>query len=92
MLCREKTNMHKLEAFDSENNYEEQSIEYVAKTTSESPTKSQNGERSNHPNASGSQVGTRSLLKSESIGASRCFEVDSEKDNEVSVHSPTMPS
>ncbi|KAG6491258.1 hypothetical protein ZIOFF_052595 [Zingiber officinale] len=77
-LPREKTSMHKLEAFDIENKYEEQSVEYVGQITTE-----RNGERSNHPDASRSLVGVRSLLKSESIGASRCFVVGLEKDNEV---------
>lgn len=91
MLCREKTSMHKLEVFDSENKYEEQSVEYVSQTASESSTKSRIGERPNHLDASGSQVGARSLLKSESIGASRCFVVNLPKDNEVSVYSHIVP-
>ncbi|KAG6537183.1 mitogen-activated protein kinase 9-like [Zingiber officinale] len=77
-LPRERVGANRDRAADDNNRYEGHS-------TLESPTRSQSGERSDQPpvtNVNRSKIGARSLLKSESISASKCVVVKQRKDKE----------
>ncbi|KAG6537185.1 hypothetical protein ZIOFF_002271 [Zingiber officinale] len=77
-LPRERVGANRDRAADDNNRYEGHS-------TLESPTRSQSGERSDQPpvtDVNRSKIGARSLLKSESISASKCVVVKQRKDKE----------
>ncbi|XP_042420571.1 mitogen-activated protein kinase 9-like [Zingiber officinale] len=88
-LPRERVGGNKDRSADDNNEYEGRSVESVARSTLESPPGSQHGERSDHSSIADvnrSKIGARSLLKSESISASKCVVVKQRKDKEVSAH------
>ncbi|KAG6482468.1 hypothetical protein ZIOFF_059099 [Zingiber officinale] len=85
-LPRERVGGNKDRSADDNNEYEGRSVESVARSTLESPPGSQHGERSDHSSIADvnrSKIGARSLLKSESISASKCVVVKQRKDKEL---------
>ncbi|CAL9073566.1 unnamed protein product [Musa acuminata var. zebrina] len=85
-LPRERIGANKDSIADRNNEFEGRSVESVARSTLESPTKSQQGVRSDQSSAadglSKSKHSARSLLKSESISASKCVVVKQRKDKQ----------
>ncbi|XP_074569928.1 mitogen-activated protein kinase 9-like [Curcuma longa] len=91
-LPRERVGGNKDGSADDNNEYEGRSVESVARTTLESPTRSQHDERSDHSSIADvnrSKIGARSLLKSESISASKCVVVKQRKDKEEEIDEST---
>ncbi|THU72319.1 hypothetical protein C4D60_Mb04t10850 [Musa balbisiana] len=85
-LPRERIGANKDSTADRNNEFEGRSVESVARSTLESPTKSQQGVRSDQSSVadglSKSKHSARSLLKSESISASKCVVVKQRKDKQ----------
>ncbi|URD97700.1 MAP kinase [Musa troglodytarum] len=85
-LPRERIGANKDSIADRNNEFEGRSVESVARSTLESPTKSQQGVRSDQSSVadglSKSKYSARSLLKSESISASKCVVVKQRKDKQ----------
>ncbi|CAL9084650.1 unnamed protein product [Musa textilis] len=85
-LPRERIGANKDSIADRNNEFEGRSVESVACSTLESPTKSQQGVRSDQSSVadglSKSKYSARSLLKSESISASKCVVVKQRKDKQ----------
>ncbi|OAY78217.1 Mitogen-activated protein kinase 9, partial [Ananas comosus] len=86
-LPRERVCANKDDASDKSDDFEKRTADSVARTTLESPTRLQQGERSDHPSVtdglSKPNYSARSLLKSASISASKCVVVKGKRDNEV---------
>ncbi|KAG6486348.1 hypothetical protein ZIOFF_054918 [Zingiber officinale] len=94
-LPRERVGGNKDRSADDNNEYEGRSVESVARSTLESPPGSQHGERSDHSSIADvnrSKIGARSLLKSESISASKCVVVKQRKDKEEEIGEVTEDS
>ncbi|KAJ8486238.1 hypothetical protein OPV22_018723 [Ensete ventricosum] len=85
-LPRERIGANKDSISDRNNEFEGRSVESVVRSTLESPTKSQQGVRSDQSSVadgvSKSKHSARSLLKSESISASKCVVVKQRKDKQ----------
>ncbi|XP_029121593.1 mitogen-activated protein kinase 9 isoform X4 [Elaeis guineensis] len=85
-LPRERVGANKDEIPDQNNDFEKRSADSVARSTLESPTRSQQGERSDHASVTDGinrpKYSARSLLKSASISASKCVVVKGRKDSE----------
>ncbi|CAL9151653.1 unnamed protein product [Musa hybrid cultivar] len=85
-LPRERIGANKDSNPDQQNEFEGRSVESLVRSTLESPTRSQQGEGPDHASVtdglSKSKYSARSLLKSESISASKCVVVKQNKDQE----------
>ena len=87
-FSRERIGANKDSNPDQQNEFEGRSVESLVRSALESPTRSQQGEGPDHASVtdglSKSKYSARSLLKSESISASKCVVVKQKKDQEVS--------
>ncbi|RRT56365.1 hypothetical protein B296_00037155, partial [Ensete ventricosum] len=85
-VSRERIGANNDSISDRNNEFEGRSVESVVRSTLESPTKSQQGVRSDQSSVadgvSKSKHSARSLLKSESISASKCVVVKQRKDKQ----------
>merc|ERR1739841_489633 len=85
-LPRERVSTNKNETANGNDDFEKRTTDSVACTVLQSPTRLQQGERSDHASVtdglSKPNYSARSLLKSASISASKCIVVKGRRDKE----------